>query len=501
MRILPPLLCLAMLSGCATQHAAVPPQAPSAAAPAAAATAATGVHAQLEQALTLAREHSFDKADAAVTAVIASADFPTLGAAERHQALSLGAMLALQAHDPKRAQALARRACEMHEEQSYDWLLRVEAGIAAADAADTVLASKVVAERWPELLPQSLQRLENASEAMRYQVLSGLFNFSMPHEPIGASAWWRDLALLQLERGERGPAVTTLKRVNNAYVAVSIEADRRFDPIRSEAHINVEDVAQAAVDAAAKRAQNNPDKLQPLNELAELLGESLLLPQVLQVADGAIEQVTKLGDVAYSDYDPEYSQLLDQRAQVLAAMGRWDAALIQMKAASALPENGTGNVSQVIDLAGLYNDLGQPQDARDTLAKLKPDNTSAVGLMQYHKETLRAALALGDKRAAQAALEFMETHREDALDVYQEALLAADRQEAGAKLLEQRLANVRTRSAALLAVQEYEDVSLTPVQQEDQRRWKQLLARADVKEAINRVGRVGSYHLAGDNYY
>ena len=350
----------------------------------------------------------------------------------------------------------------MHEAQSYDWLMCVEAGIAAADAADTVLAAKVVAERWPELLGQSLQGLENSSAEMRYQVLHGLFTFSMAHEPAGASAWWRDLALLQLERGDRHAAVATLARVANAYVAVSIEADRRFDAVRGEAHINVADTAQRAIDAAAKRAQSNPDKLEPLNELASLLGEALMLPQVLQVADTAVEQVSKWGESAYSDYDPEYSQLLDQRAQVLAASGRWDAAVIQLKAASLLPENASPNVSQVIDLAALYNDLGRAPEARATLARLNPDNTSTVGIMQFHKESLRAALALGDTQAAAAALQFIDAHREDALDVYQEALLAADRMDAGAKLMVRRLADTRTRSAALLAVQEYGDVALTP---------------------------------------
>jgi tetratricopeptide (TPR) repeat protein len=410
-------------------------------------------------------------------------------------------MLAMQVHDPQRAQSLARRACEMHEAQSYDWLLRLEAGIAANDATDTVLASKVVAERWPELLPQSLQGLENSPDAVRYQVLAGLANFSMPHEPPMASNWWRDLALLQLERGERTAAVATLKRVANAYVAVSIEADRRFDPVRHEAHLDVEDVAQHAIDAAAKRAQANPDKLQPLNELAGLLAESLLLPQVLQVADAAIEQVSKWGESAYTDYDPEYSELLDQRAQVLAGMGRWDAAVIQLQAASVLPENASANVSQVIDLAALYNDLGRAPQARASLAKLRPDTTSAVGMMQFQKETLRAALALGDTAGAQAALQFMEAHRTDALDVYQEALLDADRQEAGAALLIQRLANPRTRSAALLAVQVYTAVSLTEVQEEKLRRWQELLGRSDVKDAIERVGRIGTYRLAADNYY
>src|SRR5471030_683910 len=151
MRIVPYLLSILALNACATHNAATP-AARSVAGPATVAASPIGVHAQLEQALQLARQHSFGNADAAVTALLASADFETLGAAERHQALSLGAMLALQAHDPTRAQSLAKRACEMHEEQSYDWLLRVEAGIAAADAADTVLALKVVAERWPELL-------------------------------------------------------------------------------------------------------------------------------------------------------------------------------------------------------------------------------------------------------------------------------------------------------------------------------------------------------------
>ena len=496
MRILTYLLSALALGACATHSTG-----PSPARPPLPAAGPAGVHAQLEQALQLARSHDFARADAAVSALLAAADFPTLGAAERHQSLSLGAMLALQAHDPRRAQALAKRACEMHEAQSYDWLLRVEAGIAAGDAPDTVLASKVVAERWPELLPQSLQGLENSPEALRYQVLTGLLNFSMAHEPDGASRWWRDLALLQLERGERAAALATLKRVTNAYVAVSIEADRRFDPIRAEAHLDVEDIAQHAIDAAARRAQSNPEKLQPLNELASLLGESLMLAQVLQIADTAMDQVGTWGENAYGDYDPEYSELLDQRAQALAGMGRWEAALVQLQAASLLPENAAGNVSQVIDLAALYNDLARAPEARTTLAKLKPDNTSTVGLMQFQKETLRAALTLGDIHAAEAALQYLEAHRGEALDVYQEGLLLADRQESGAKLLILRLANTRTRSAALTAVQDYTDASLTPLQQQNQKRWKELLGRADVQEAINHVGRVGSYHLASDNYY
>jgi tetratricopeptide (TPR) repeat protein len=497
----PCLLSLLALCACASHPPAPGPVQPAAAAP------ATGVptraHAQLVQVLQLARQESFAKADRELTALLASADFPGLSAAERHQALSLGSMLALQAHDAKRAQSLARRACEMHEAQSYDWLLRVEAGIVAADAADTLLASKVVAERWPELLPQSLQGLEDAPDPFRYEVLSGLSNFSMTHEPAGASLWWRDLALLQLGRGEHAAAVTTLSRIANAYVAVSIEADRRFDAVRGHGggRLSVEQTAQRAIEAAAARAQSNPDKLEPLNELARRLGESLQLPQVLQVADSAIEQVIRWGESAYSDYDPQYSQLLAERAQVLAATGRWEAALIQLQAASRLPENGADNVSQVIDLAALYNDLGRAQDARTTLAKFKTENASSIGVMQFQKEKLRAALGLGDSREAELTLKYMDEHREEALDAYQQALLAADRPDAGAQLLIRRLGNPRTRSAALLAVQDYSEVTLTPVQLENQRRWQALVGRPDVTEAIARVGRVGQYHLAGDSYY
>ena len=500
------LLSLLILSACASPRATAPAPTGATPAPAAATNAPSSptlARAKLEQVLQLARDHSFDRAEVAVTALLGSENFVSLAAAERHQTLSLGAMLALQAHDPKRAQALATRACEMHEAQSFDWLLRVEAGIAAADAQDTVLAARVVAERWPQHLPRSVHGLESAPEAVRYQVLTGLFNFSMPHEPAGASAWWRDLALLQLERGERAAAVSTAARVANAYIVVSIEADRRFDPVRRElsTRLDVGKIAQRAVDAAATRAQNNPDKLQPLNELAGLLGESLQVPQVLQVTDTAIEQVSKWGEVAYSDYDPEYSQLLDERAQALAASGRWDAAVIQLQAASLLTENGAGNVSQLIDLAALFNGLGRAPEARTTLRKLNPDNASAVGVMRYQKENLRAALALGDAREADLALRFLEAHREEALDAYQEALLLADRQEAGAKLLIQRLGRAHARSAALLAVQEYSAGSLTPVQAANLRRWQELLARADVKEAVNRVGRVGQYPLAAGHYY
>ena len=492
-----PLLALLWLAACATPQTPGAVQAPT---------------QRVEEADRMVRRHDYEGADRLLRGVIDSPDFQTLDPARRHQALLLGARTALQLDEPERRLSLLKRACDFPQAGSFDWSERVRAAYAARDSKDAGAALVVLATRWPETLPQfessgdfgkralagAVWALQKGSDADRYTVLRALFDARFPKESVYASGWWQQLALLQLERGERAAAVATLSRVTNPYVVIIIEADKRFDPIRPQLSLDVGSAAEHAIAAALSEAQTSPASLRPMIGLMYLLRHSLRFEQALQVADLAIERREAEGPTAYDDYQDEYVWILNDRAYALFSLGRWDAAAIQMEAASRMPESGDPNVSQTLNLAVMYADLGRPEE---TLAALKrAGRASAYGNSVAQQARLKAAVQLHDTNAVNEALQFLSEHREDSIGGYQAALLEADREDEGARLLISRLADPTLRSGALLAVQQYGEDTMPPQVVAARRRWQALLARGDVQEAIRAVGYVKRYPLMYDDY-
>lgn len=510
-------LTLLLFAGCAVQRAptGTPTSPPVSGGAAARIPAVESPTQRVERATRFMQQGQDQEADRILRSVIDSGDFQTLDPAHRHQVLLLGARMALELDDRQRWFSLIKRACEFPQADSVEWFDRVRAAIAAHDSADAAGALVVLAKRWPEALPQfessedfprqALARAvaalqESGSDADRYTVLRVLLDAHFPKEPGWASWWWRDLALLELERGEQGAAVATLARVTDPYVVISIEADKRFDPIRRElsASHDVSRTMEQAIAAALTEAQKNPASLRPMYRLIDGLRHSLRFEQALQVADMAIERQEAHGKDAYEDYEHQYVWILNDRAYALFSLGRWDAAVIQMETASRMSEDGDPNVSQTLNLALMYADLGRPAE---TLAALeRAGRTSAYGNSVAQQARLKAAVQLNDRSAVKEALQFLSEHRTDSLSGYQEALLDADQEEEGAKLLISRLADPRLRIGALLAVQQYGEEILPPQVVLKKRRWQALIGRRDVQEAIRAVGYVKRYPVMYDFY-
>ncbi|HVP33856.1 MAG TPA: hypothetical protein VMT09_09450 [Steroidobacteraceae bacterium] len=467
---------------------------------------------QIEQGRQLMQYREFAQADALFREVFAAEGFAALPAQSRHDALQRGGVTALQMRDPQRGLALLTRACDMIEGDSLDWAMRVRAANAMDDAHEAVAALGVLAKRWPETLPrlEPYNELDYAMDALdtvgsetdRYTILSALFTVHLSEDHVGASNWWRDLALLRLARRDHSGAMGALSRVTDAYVAIGVEVDRRFDPLRYliAGWPGVPEVARRAIDAASKRALANPNKVEPMTRLASLLKNSLRYHEALQVSDAVIERQEAAGSGIYTDYDREYVWLLDKRADTLFGLGRWDAAIIQEQAATNLPEQGGVNVSQVINLADMYARAGKPAESLAALQRLEPGSASGYGDMQAQGVRVLAAAQLHDPAAIDEALRFLRQHSDEAPGTLQEALLAAGRDAEGARLLISRLEEPKRRYSALLAVQQYADTVLTPWDQEQERRWHALVSRRDVQASIARVGRVGRYPLERRNY-
>jgi tetratricopeptide (TPR) repeat protein len=494
----------------APDGAAAAEPAPHTAGGAAAAGPAGGLSPQLQRARDLVGQKQYAQADDILRSLLAADEFRALDPAQRLLALRLGSVTALQVHDLQRSLSLIRRACEMPESSGEDWTVRVWAANSAREPREAAQALTVLAQHWPEKLSRlqehgaldpALRALDKyGSDADRDIVLSALFTVYFATEPDSSSGWWRELALMQLGRSEQAAAVATLGRVTDPYVVISIEADKRFERIRSEleSRLNVAEIARWSIESAAHRVRRNPDRLLPLIRLAALLADSLRFEESLRVVESAIDRQEAQGQSAYADSDALYATLLDYRAEALFNLGRFDAAIEQLKSASAPAPSGAPNIDQLIDLAGTYAQLGRPQEALATLKKLTP--ADGFGDLQAELVKLSALVQLHERKSSAASLRFLGEHRDEALGTYQEALLIAQRTDEGAALLISRLADPRLRSAALLAVQQYSAGAQSPWMLEQDRLWRALIERADVREAIARVGTVRAYPLRQPGY-
>lgn len=469
--------------------------------------------ATLEQAAQLVARQQYGQAQSSVAPLLGAREFQRLSADQQHRALQVAGAAALGARDLPRARSLLERACALPQTDARDWYLRIAAAEAAQDQADAARALTVLATRWPNRLPalyaaggtlaQAVEALHDyGSDQDRYVVLGALFNGRFAGEPDEASVWWRDLALLQLARGERTAALKTLGRVSDPYVAVSIEAHRRFAPLRESlaGELSVPDIARWTIAFFAQQANTRPEQLEPRVQLATHLNNSLRFQDTLLVTEDAIERAEEHGPSTYRDYERRFADIQGLRAQALYSLGRWEAAVAQLQRAADTPRSGEPNVDELIDLASSYVELGRPEQALKTLQRLPAAELSARGGMEAARVRCWAAVQLHDAPGRDAALDYLRSHRHDYLPDYQEALLIVAEDGEAAQLLIERLIDARTRSEALLAVQEYGPESLPPLVVAEQQHWRALLARPDVQQAIGQVGAVGRYPLAGGLY-
>jgi len=381
------------------------------------------------------------------------------------------------------------------------WLAMLGEAYREEDAPSAALSLTVLAERWPEALAKLPRRLISyglggaEGEAGHYRLYRAILGSAPGRELASGGFMWRELALLQLGRGEQKAALASLAAITDPYVIISVEADRRFDGLRASIAppLDVQRGANQSIDAAREAMRKHPDQLQAVTDLLFELVTAARFADALQVADAAAAKAGgPRGPIEYTDYNSQYVWLLDNRAMVLAELGRWTEAVTQFEAASRLAETGSSNVSQVINLAGLYNDLGQAEAARQTLKRL-PQRLSPYGYTQLAMEQLRSAVQLGDQVESTRALVFLREHQADSPYTYERALLELGRPDEAAQVLIKELHETQHRSETLLRVQHYAKGAQTPKGKESDARWQAMQSLPEVREAIAAVGHVGSY--------
>jgi tetratricopeptide (TPR) repeat protein len=462
---------------------------------------------QLADAKKLVADKNWPDATKALQGIIEANSFGRLSVDLQHEVLITAGEAALDHGSSTLAYEYFARATSLSKADFDDWFGRLRAADKVGNTADSVSTLTVLVQRWPDRSIQFPPRyirnvIEEAKQSGRdsdLPLLQGLYDAHWKLKwDIEPSAAWRDLILRLVEKGRLAQAIDVSAHVTDVYVLISMRADRRFDAVIAA------NAAQFDIDAAAKRefqafqaaAENAPKSL----ELQLHVIEALLSQQHYEAALAACDSVlvsirsTNYPAKLYTDYDEYYNWILDERSDLLERVGRWDEAVAQITAASNILENDAGNVSQLINLAHVYCDLDRPEEALEAIGRITA-KTSSYGAMQLEKVRLNAASQLGDSSQAARSMQYLEMHRADLPDAYEDALIYVNQLDRAAKLLLERLRDENQRSQALADVQTYAAPLRTPRQVEYYARWRTVLARRDVQAAIQQVGRVEEYKL------
>jgi beta-barrel assembly-enhancing protease len=449
-----------------------------------------------------------DEAYAALSGIIYSPIFDQLESNERHVALLVAGLVALDLDKAAEGHPLLIRSSAMPEAGAEDWAGLLTAARLLSKPEDAVQALTQLGLRWPEKVHEldadfvwwvvRQARPASASEPVRYGLLNSLYVAKwQPSDGIEPSGLWRDLAELEIERKQLARAQEIMGRVQAPSVIVSMRIDKRFDPLREAVPQAFDVDAALANDLVLRRAivQRSPRSLDALIDLTYSLLDACLYDELLQMTTEVMRKVES-APAKEPPYDDMHRLIWiqDNRSRALAATQRWSEAETEVRNAANSKENGGRNVSHIINLAWFYAEAGRNDEALAVLLDL--GDMSPYGHMQMHGARYTAALQKGDEQIAGESLAYLDKHRDDALDTWQWTLVRANRLDDAAALLIERLQDPARRNQALRDVQDYNDPKPQSQRALWNERWAQIKNRPDVRRAIDAVGRVERFRIS-----
>lgn len=505
LRALPIALCLALSAPAAakdlTGKSGSPPadatkalREPHGAAP------AVDVKGRLAEIRRLAQAGKEDEAFAALAGLVDAPDFDTLTEAQRYEAHSAAGHRAWQRREHAQALSHLQRATRYAEARAHDWESRAWLEIFTGDRNAAATSLVELLRRAPERAPDLEYHLLWGAVAAdhdapgRAALLLTLFDLDYsPRHTGDASELWRLLAELQADRGDSAAASRTLARVTTAPSLVRVLADRRFDALidRDAPQFDLVRAGQARVADLRARAILSPDVLETQVELVSALLQVGEDEDALALVEEIVanEASTGAGHPGYRDADDQLPWAYNHAATALVRLGRREAAVEYLRRGAELAEEGVPNVSQTLNLAQLYNSLGRHDEALATLQGVVA-NMSTIGRMVQANARLRAALESGDRNAAAEAMALLRAHRDESPGILLESLIEAGELDEAAAEVIAMLESPGDRADALDMLQPYAQDPVLPGEQRYEANWRRLESRADVKAAIERVGRV-----------
>lgn len=455
--------------------------------------------------------HAADQADDAAlrepidTLATLAADpfFDELTAPSQRRLLASMALATWRSGDPEGARALLVRATRIDGNDPDDWYRLASLEHLLGDRARASRYLTAFVRRWPELannldhglLVDLIFRGETGN-SVRTPLLEALLDAGWDNRGNGVDEAWRELALDQLAAGRRDAASATVARIGDPIVVIGVRSDQRFDVLADAvaALPSPRDAAGRRVDALRTLIDAEPMRV----DLASTYGTALLVAgrheEALKASDAMLAALD--ADPAGTGFEPldHRPWVLNNRAIALRRLGRIDEAVDAIERASRIDESSGGNVSQVLNLAALYCHLGKPRQAQQAVERLGRD-ISAYGRMVLAGVQHCAALQRGDTAGARRAMDYLRSHRRDGEPVLLEATLRAGRLEEAARIVIEQLEGPGTRHEALAFVQQFRRAPELPGNRDLRAHYLALLARPDVRAAVERVGRFGEHDV------
>jgi hypothetical protein len=466
-----------------------------------------GSSQQLTDAMNLAAAHDWPKAQAAFRGLIEAKSFRALSSHDQFQALWFGSVVAIYHGDKQLGYRYLLRAVAMPEAGFEQWSTLLGTAAELRDKTNTARSLTTLARQWPDqaakidadFISQVVSEARQSPHAVSLPLLQALYGAHWKLRwDIEPSAAWRDLTLLLLEKNLTAEAIDVSSHVTDPYVLIVMRADRRFDAVVA-ANAERFDINAAAVRELHEfetASEASPRSLELRVRILAALEQQQHYGAMLAASDSVLLEIrsTNYPEKSYEDYNEQYSKFLEFRAVALEMLGRWDEGVEELLAGSRLRENRQANVSQVIELANLYCELGRPAEAIPILDKAGA-NISGYGAMQKESVRLWAALQLGDNKQSALSLKFLSEHRSDAPGTYFDALIIANKPAEAERFMLARLRDTDLRQEALGEVQMYALPPLPPLAMAFETARRSVIDRDSVQAQIRKVGRVETYHL------
>lgn len=442
--------------------------------------------------------------------LIAAPAFKELPDEGQYQIFVLQAALYQELRRSTQALTVYRRLTAMPQADDDAWIGRASAATIAGDYADAAQVVMEFAERGAEaldvfnddyILRLASIYLPDSPEGISQQnrLIDALFNASWDAE---ASSLWRVRATRLLDAGDPARAALMAEKITATDDRLAVSVDRRFDVLREAAPSAFDVVGALDAELERKRAAAHAvdAALDEKSSYARALMYRGRYEEALVEINASLDRSTAKADAP----DPDPNHLiwaLDSRARILGFMGRHDEALADLRRASRRPENGGQNVSQAINLAWLYHRLGRDEEALEAIADIDDANLAAYGKMQRRQVQACAEHALGRDDAYKISVAWLREHQVDNPAALESVAKCAGDLTSGAAAYLARLEDPERRGDALAEAQTYIP-SPNPLPSDERARAYGLamLARPDVKAAIERYGRIETWPLTGRQF-
>lgn len=445
-----------------------------------------------------------------VEAVIGARDFPTLPDELRLASLHLAAVCAVSLNRDEEAYRHALAATAFVDSDDFLWRIRLGSELDAGKFEAAVRTVERMAQgrgaalgdiplQWFGRVEADLRK--KGETALRRRLLAVVASDTyQPAAPAASTDWlrYRYAALLQ-DAGDRAAADAIVHQLTLPGLVLQVSLDPRFRH-RFPADPDLRAVTEREVALMRAIAAAHPDHIEPVNEVATYL-RALGRPKEAIAALEAIRPAVT-GTATLKDRDEQALWWWDQLSRAQAMLGDYPAAFDALARGAALTENGSANVSQVINLSQLQLEAGQLEESLRTLKPFdgKRADTSPYGLMQVTVTRACAHARLNRRADAQEDIAYVRAHAQDDPEGHVRLLLCLGDLDGAAAATIARLGDADQRQAALRQLSRFDPPVVARPADPVETGLAALKARADVQAAASRAGGTRTFNVQDTHF-